>query len=126
MVVIDRRRMHRMLTKTATRPLRQPRSRPTGPDAEGVEIRVNFVFTDLGESYLIDISNAVLHHRASRPDTPADAVLRITHEMFLDLLTGQGGLKELLLSDDIELEGSKLDLLKFFLCSTNRRAGLRS
>jgi alkyl sulfatase BDS1-like metallo-beta-lactamase superfamily hydrolase len=27
---------------------------------------------------------------------------------------GQAGLADLLLSDDIELEGSKLDLLKFF------------
>jgi alkyl sulfatase BDS1-like metallo-beta-lactamase superfamily hydrolase len=29
------------------------------------------------------------------------------------MLTGKAGLKELLLSDEIELEGSKLDLLKF-------------
>ena len=88
--------------------------RLNGPDAEGVDLSVNFVFTDLGESYLLDIGNAVLHHRPSSPDTPADATLRLTHELFLSMLTGQAGLKALLLSDDIELEGSTLDLLKFF------------
>jgi len=88
--------------------------RLNGPKAEGVELTVNFVFTDLGESYLLDIGNAVLNHRPAGPDAPADATLKLTHEMFLSMLTGQAGLKELLLSDDIELEGSTLDLLQFF------------
>jgi len=88
--------------------------RLNGPKAEGVELSVNFVFTDLGESYLLDIGNAVLHHRPSGPDASADATLKLTHEMFLAMLTGQAGLKDLLLSDDIELEGSTLDLLQFF------------
>ena len=85
-----------------------------GPEAEGVDLTVNFVFTDLGESYRLDIGNAVLHHRPSAPDAEADATLRITHEMFLAMVMGQAGLADLLLSDDIELEGSRLDLLKFF------------
>jgi alkyl sulfatase BDS1-like metallo-beta-lactamase superfamily hydrolase len=88
--------------------------RLNGPDAEGVDLSVNFVFTDLGESYLLDIGNAVLHHRPSTPDTPADATLKLTHGVFLAMLTGRAGLKDLLLSDDIELEGSTLDLLQFF------------
>jgi alkyl sulfatase BDS1-like metallo-beta-lactamase superfamily hydrolase len=88
--------------------------RLNGPDAEGVDLSVNFVFTDLGESYLLDIGNAVLHHRPSTPDTPADAALKLTHGVFLAMLTGRAGLKDLLLSDEIELEGSTLDLLQFF------------
>jgi len=88
--------------------------RLNGPDADGVDLSVNFVFTDLGESYLLEIGNAVLHHRPSQPDTPADATLRLTHGMFLSMLTGQAGLKELLLSNQIELAGSRLELLKFF------------
>jgi alkyl sulfatase BDS1-like metallo-beta-lactamase superfamily hydrolase len=88
--------------------------RLNGPDAEGVALSVNFVFTDLGESYLLDIGNAVLHHRPSTPDTPADATLKLTHGVFLAMLTGRAGLKDLLLSDEIELEGSRLDLLQFF------------
>ncbi len=34
--------------------------------------------------------------------------------MFIRMLTGKAGLKDLLLSDKVELEGSKLDLLSFF------------
>jgi alkyl sulfatase BDS1-like metallo-beta-lactamase superfamily hydrolase len=89
-------------------------ARLNGPDAEGVELSVNFVFTDLGETYLLDIGNAVLHHRPSNPDAEANATLRLSHDMFIRMLTGQAGLKDLLLSDEIELEGSRLDLLKFF------------
>lgn len=89
-------------------------ARLNGPDAEGVELRVNFVFTDLNESYLLDISNAVLHHWPSNPDAEANATLRLSHEMFIQMLTGKAGLKDMFLSDQLELEGSKLDLVKFF------------
>jgi alkyl sulfatase BDS1-like metallo-beta-lactamase superfamily hydrolase len=88
--------------------------RLNGPDAENVELSVNIVLTDLSESYLLDIENAVLHHRPSLPEEPADATLKMTHGLFIRMLTGQAGLKDLLLSDELELEGSKLDLLKFF------------
>lgn len=88
--------------------------RLNGPAAEGVELSVNFVFTDLGQSYLLDISNAVLHHRPSAPDAAANATLSMTHGMFLSMLTGQAGLEDLLFSDEMELQGSRLDLLKFF------------
>ena len=89
-------------------------ARLNGPDAEGVELRVNFVFTDLGESYLLDISNAVLHHWPSNPDTEASVTLRLTHGLFIQMLTGKAGLKDMLLSDELELAGNKLDLVKFF------------
>jgi len=89
-------------------------ARLNGPDAEGVELRVNFVFTDLGESYLLDISNAVLHHWPSGPDTEADATLNLTHGMFIRMLIGEAGVTDLLPSDELDLEGSKLDLVKFF------------
>jgi alkyl sulfatase BDS1-like metallo-beta-lactamase superfamily hydrolase len=89
-------------------------ARLNGPDAEGADLSVNFVFTDLDESYLLEISNAVLHHRPSEPGAQTNATLKLTHEMFIRILTGKAGLKDMLLSDEIELEGSKLDLLKFF------------
>jgi alkyl sulfatase BDS1-like metallo-beta-lactamase superfamily hydrolase len=88
--------------------------RLNGPEADGVALSVNFVFTDLDESYLLEIDNSVLHHRPSGPEAVADATLRITHGMFISMLTGQAGLTDMLLSDQVEMEGSKLDLLKFF------------
>jgi alkyl sulfatase BDS1-like metallo-beta-lactamase superfamily hydrolase len=56
----------------------------------------------------------VLHHRPSASDAKADASLKLTHALFLRILTGKAGLMELLLSDELELEGSEIDLLKFF------------
>jgi alkyl sulfatase BDS1-like metallo-beta-lactamase superfamily hydrolase len=88
--------------------------RLNGPDAEDVELSVNFVFTDLGENYLLTIGNAVLHHKPSAPDESADATLKLTHDLFIRMLTGQAGVKELLLSDELDIEGSKLSLVKFF------------
>jgi len=88
--------------------------RLNGPDAEDVVLSVNIIFTDRNESYLLDIENAVMHHRPSTPDTVADATLKLTHEMFIRMLIGQVGLKETILSDDLEVEGSTLDLLSFF------------
>jgi len=88
--------------------------RLNGPDAEGVELNINFVFTDLDVSYLLNISNAVLHHRPSEAGSSADATLRLTHDLFIRMMTGQAGIKDLLLSDELELDGNKLDLVKFF------------
>lgn len=88
--------------------------RLNGPDAENVELSINIVLTDLDESHLLNIENSVLHHRPSEPDTPADATLKMTHTLFIQILTGKAGLKDLILSDELEMEGSKLDLLKFF------------
>jgi len=88
--------------------------RLNGPDAENVELSVNIVFTDLGQSYLLNIENAVLHHRPSEQDLEADATLSLTHELFVQILIGKAGLKDLLLSDELEVGGSTLDLVRFF------------
>ena len=89
-------------------------ARLNGPEAEGVALSVEFVFTDLGESHLLRIGNSVLHHRPSAPGDEVDATLRLNHETFLSMMTGKSGLKDLLLSNDVELHGSTLDLLRFF------------
>jgi alkyl sulfatase BDS1-like metallo-beta-lactamase superfamily hydrolase len=85
-----------------------------GPEADGVELRINITFTDLGESHLLDISNAVLHHWPSDPATKANASLSLTHALFIRMLIGEAGLKDVLLSDELEVEGSTIDLMRFF------------
>lgn len=83
-------------------------------DAEGEHTTVRITFTDLGESYLLTLQNSVLHHRLASADTPADASLSVTRPLFVDLLIGRAGLKELLFSDEIQFGGSRLDLIGFF------------
>ncbi|TKV69642.1 MBL fold metallo-hydrolase [Marinobacter panjinensis] len=83
-------------------------------DAEGKSTTIKVTFTDLQESYLLTLQNSVLHHRKISDDTSADATLKLTRPLFVDILVGNAGLKELLFSDDLSFEGSKLDLIGFF------------
>jgi alkyl sulfatase BDS1-like metallo-beta-lactamase superfamily hydrolase len=84
-----------------------------GPAAEGKDFTVNIVFSDLGESYLLWIENAVLHHRKGAPAGNADATLTLTKGMFLKMVVGKGEIKDLL-GDEIRITGSKIDLVRFF------------
>ncbi|MBF0397558.1 MAG: MBL fold metallo-hydrolase [Desulfobacterales bacterium] len=88
--------------------------RLNGIHAEGIEIKVKIVFTDLNESYELVLENAVLHHRKAKPDSTPNAILNLTHDLFIRMMIGQVSLKEILFSDDIKIEGSKIDLLRFF------------
>ncbi len=86
-----------------------------GPAAAGKTMVLNVVFTDIKESYVLTLRNAVLHHRAAPPDPQADVTLEITHDLFVRMLTGQAGLKETLFSDQLTISGSRLDLLSFLM-----------
>lgn len=88
--------------------------RLNGPKADGQTLTFNFTFTDLNVNYIISIENAVMHYRKSDPDPNADATLRVTHDLYLDIALEIASLKDILFSDDIEFKGSKLKLLKFF------------
>ncbi len=83
-------------------------------DAEGESTTIKISFTDLQESYLLSLKHSVLHNRLVSEDTPADATLRLTRPLFVDLLIGRAGLKEFLFSVEISFEGSRLDLIGFF------------
>jgi len=88
-------------------------ARLKGEDAEGKELTINLVFTDLKESYVLNIKNAVLHHHPGS-DSRANATLKLTHELYLKMLIGSAGLKDTLMSDDLKVTGSRLDLVRFF------------
>lgn len=88
--------------------------RLNGPKADGQKLILNFTFTDLNVNYIISIENAVMHYRKSDPDPNADATLKVTHDLYLDIALEIASLKDILFSDDIEFKGSKLKLLKFF------------
>jgi len=89
-------------------------TRLDGPDAADESMTLNFVFTDLGETHVLSLENAVLHHAQREPDPAAVATVRLTRELFLRLATGQAGLRELVFSDELAVEGSRTRLLAFF------------
>jgi len=86
-----------------------------GPKAAGKTMVLNIVFTDIGESYVLTLKNAVLHHNAATPDPRADVTLEVTHELFVRMLIGDAGLKETIFSDDLDVSGSRMDLLRFLM-----------
>jgi alkyl sulfatase BDS1-like metallo-beta-lactamase superfamily hydrolase len=89
-------------------------ARLNAPKAEGKEMIVNLIITDLGETYVLELKNSVLRHYKRDPHPDANVSMKITHDLYLKMLTGQAGLKDTLFSDDLDIDGSRLDLVSFF------------
>jgi len=85
-----------------------------GPAADGKNLKVNLVLTDIEESYVLWIENAVLHFKKAAPASDANATLTLTKPIFIKMMAGTAGVKDTLLSDDLEIDGSKIDLVRFF------------
>jgi len=84
-----------------------------GPAADGKRFKFNFVFTDVGETHVLEVENSVLHHRPAEPEPDADATVRLTRDLLVALGTQQAGLRELVFSDDLSVTGDRLALLSF-------------
>lgn len=56
----------------------------------------------------------MLHFRKAAPDTSANATLTLTKPIFIKMMAGTAGVKDTLLSDDLKVDGSRLDLVRFF------------
>ena len=65
-------------------------------------------------SYVLWIENSVLHHRAGAPVADANATLTLTKDIFVKMIAGTAGIKDTLMSDDLKIDGSKIDLVRFF------------
>ncbi|MGH8480919.1 MAG: alkyl/aryl-sulfatase, partial [Nevskiaceae bacterium] len=112
---IDRTRFLEVLAHTPTeRFLDAMAAALNGPEAEGEDLRINLVLTDTRESHVLWIEHAVLHHRKAPPASDADATLALTHDMFVRLVAGAAGARDLLLSDEVKVTGSRVDLGRFF------------
>ncbi len=85
-----------------------------GPAAEDVSLKVNLVLTDPAESHVLWIRNAVLHHRKGPPAGDADATLTVTKDLFVRILAGSAGAREVLLGDQARTSGSRVALVRFF------------
>ncbi len=84
-----------------------------GPAAEGKRLTFNFVFDDVHETHVIELENSVLHHRQADPVQGANATVHLTRDILVRLGTGEAGLKDLVMSDEFRVEGSRLDLISF-------------
>lgn len=85
-----------------------------GPAADGKDLKVNLVLSDTKESFVLWIENAVLHYQKAAPAADANATLTLTKPIFIKMMAGTAGVKDTLLSDDLKIGGSKIDLVRFF------------
>jgi alkyl sulfatase BDS1-like metallo-beta-lactamase superfamily hydrolase len=84
------------------------------PKAEGKKMKINLVFSDTKQTFVLSLENSVLHHVQAQGDQNANATLTLTKPFFIKMVLGQAGGKDLLLSDQTKIEGSKIDLALFF------------
>ena len=84
-----------------------------GVRAAELSMKINLVFSDTAESWVLSLANGVMHHRRAPPAIDAQATLTLTRAFFLDMMTGQAGAKDLLLSDQTRIAGSAIDLGRF-------------
>lgn len=85
-----------------------------GPAAAGKTLKVNLVLTDIKESYVLWIENSVLHFKKEAPAKDANATLTLTKPIFIKMMAGTAGVKDTLMSDDLKVGGSTIDLVRFF------------
>ena len=90
-------------------------ARLKGPEADGKDTRLNLVFTDLGETWVLWLQNAVLHAARRDADPSADATIQLTRPLLVRLVTGQAGLREVVFSKELDVDGSRLDVLSFLM-----------
>lgn len=83
--------------------------------AQDKHMIVELYFSDLKQYYRIEVNNAVMTFKAmQQPISDADVKLSLTKPFFLQLMTGQSGGVDLLLSKQTKIEGSRLVLKDFF------------
>jgi alkyl sulfatase BDS1-like metallo-beta-lactamase superfamily hydrolase len=112
---VDRASFIEMLAQTPTeRFLEAMAAGLKGPDAAGKTLKINLVLSDAKESYVLWLENAVLHHKPAAPAADANATLTLTKPIFVKMMAGTAGVKDTLLSDDLKIDGSRIDLVRFF------------
>ena len=109
---IDPRRAVELLRNTPVdRFLTSMAVRLDGPAADGKRLKFNFVFTDARETHVIELVNSVLHHQRGEAAKDVDATVTLTRDLLVRLATGEAGIKELVFSDDLKVDGSRIKLM---------------
>ena len=82
--------------------------------AEGVQLKINLLFSDSDTNFVLTVRNSVMYYQQLPADSEADVTLSLTQKLFVQILLGEAGIKSLIGSDELSVDGSVLKLLKFF------------
>ncbi|WP_300528911.1 alkyl sulfatase dimerization domain-containing protein [Maricaulis sp.] len=89
-------------------------TRLDGVAAGDRELAFNFRFTDVDETYLIEISNGVMRHYEDRQAEQPDATVTLTRAFWMRLISDDAGLVDMIASQEFAVEGDRAALLGFF------------
>ena len=82
--------------------------------ADGQDIGVNLVFSDVNETWALEMSNGVLNNTRGRVLKNANATLTLTRPVFFKLLVEKTPLPQLLLTGQASVSGNPLALRSLF------------
>jgi alkyl sulfatase BDS1-like metallo-beta-lactamase superfamily hydrolase len=82
--------------------------------ADGKHIVVNWTFTDTGETYVMNLENAALTHRAGQLDSNADAAVTLTRAVFDAISAKQRSLPESVAAGEVSISGNPPKLSELF------------
>jgi alkyl sulfatase BDS1-like metallo-beta-lactamase superfamily hydrolase len=88
--------------------------RVNGEKAEGEHVVLNFEFTDVGETHVLELENAVLHHRQTEARPDADATVKLARATWNQVVLGTKTLPGAILAGEVDVDGSRLALIGFF------------
>jgi len=88
--------------------------RLNGKKAEGKDTVINFVFTDIDETHIVELENAVLHHRPGPPSEDADATIKMTRGTWNEIIARTATPQSKVMSGDVDIDGNPLALVSFF------------
>lgn len=81
--------------------------------ADGKALRVNWTFTDLGKTVVVNLSNSAMTHRIGAPDPDANATISLTRPVLEQLALKQIGVPMAVATGKISLGGNPLKLAEF-------------
>jgi alkyl sulfatase BDS1-like metallo-beta-lactamase superfamily hydrolase len=87
--------------------------RLNGPKAAGKLIRLNAVFSDTGEVYLLTVENGVLNYAKGKQSDQADATLTMSRATLDAVLLGEASLADKMAAGEAEIAGSQEKLVEF-------------
>ena len=80
--------------------------------AAGKDYKLNIHFPEENTNFVLWLRNSVLHYRKNHRDETADASISVGHDFFIDLMLGEVGLTNLLLSDQLTIEGNRIIIIE--------------
>lgn len=87
--------------------------RLNGPRADGTTVAINWDYTDLDQQWVLGLDHGALHHHRGVAEN-ADATLRLTRQVFVEVLAGVTDMMDALGSGDIVIDGDAGVLLELF------------